>query len=219
MFIFYTMKTSDTKLQVSDLKDEQRFRLITSVEHENVVPFVFRYIWKKNKVTYLYFGANIIFLAYLLQIITTQMIPGSWNMGTTLWQLFLGFILYPILLVPVHEGIHGLVYLLEGAAKIKFGADLKQYIFYVTADNFVLGKNSFYRLAFTPFIFLSLALAAASIYIQPPYSWGFSLCLLAHGTMCIGDFALASLFAEYPEKEIYTYDQASEKTSFFYEKI
>lgn len=213
------MKTSDTKLQVSDLKDERRFRLITSVEHENVVPFVFRYIWKKNKITYLYFGANIIFLAYLLQIITQQMIPGVWSAGTILWQFFLGFILYPILLVPVHEGIHGLVYLLEGATKIKFGADLKQYIFFVTADHFILNRNSFYRLAFTPFIILSFALATASIYIQPPYSWGFSLCLLAHGTMCIGDFALASLFAEYPEKEIYTYDQASEKTSFFYEKI
>lgn len=213
------MKTSRNKIQVSDLKDGQRFRFITSVEHENVVPFVFSYIWKKNKVTYLYFGANIIFLVYLLRIITFQMIPGSWSLGTTLWQLFLGFILYPVLLVPVHEGIHGLVYLLEGATKIKFGADLRQFIFYVTADFFVLGKNSFYRLAFAPFIFLSLALTAASIYIQPPYSWGFSLCLFAHGTMCIGDFALASLFAEYPEKEIYTYDQASEKTSFFYEKI
>ena len=213
------MKTSDNKIQVSDLKDERRFRLITSVEHENVVPFVFRYIWRKNKVTWLYFGANIIFLAYLLRIITSQMISGSWSPGATLWQLFLGFILYPILLVPVHEGIHGLVYLLEGATKIKFGADLKQYIFYVTADHFVLDRNSFYRLAFTPFIILSLALAAGSIFIQPPYSWGFSLCLLAHGTMCIGDFALASLFAEYPEKEIYTYDQTSDKTSFFYEKI
>jgi len=213
------MKTSGSKIQVSDLKDERRFRLITSVEHENVVPFVFRYIWKKNKVTYLYFGVNIIFLAYLLRIITFQIIPGSWDAITTLWQLFLGFILYPVLLVPVHEGIHGLVYLFEGATKIKFGADLKQYIFYVTADHFVLNRNSFYRLAFTPFIVLSLALATASIYIQPPYSWGFSICLLAHGTMCIGDFALASLFAEYPEKEIYTYDQASDKTSFFYEKI
>ncbi|MBE9512254.1 MAG: DUF3267 domain-containing protein [Bacteroidetes bacterium] len=213
------MKTSGNKIQVSDLEDERRFRLITSIEHENVVPFVFRYIWKKNKVTCLYFGVNIIFLAYLLRIITFQMIPGSWSPGATLWQLFLGFILYPVLLVPVHEGIHGLVYLLEGATKIKFGADLKQYIFYVTADHFVLNRNSFYRLAFTPFIILSLALAACSIFIQPPYSWGFSLCLLAHGTMCIGDFALASLFAEYPEKEIYTYDQASEKTSFFYEKI
>ena len=213
------MKKSDIGIQVSDLKDERRFRLITSVEHENVVPFVFSYIWKKNKVTYLYFGANIIFLAYLLRIITFQMIPGSWDAVTTLWQLFLGFILYPVLLVPVHEGIHGLVYLFEGATKIKFGADLKQYIFYVTADHFVLNRKSFYKLAFTPFIFLSLALATASFYIQPPYSWGFSLCLLAHGTMCIGDFALASLFAENPEKEIYTYDQASEKTSFFYEKI
>ena len=213
------MKTSNNKIQVSDLKDEQRFRLITSVEHENVVPFVFRYIWKNNKVTWLYFGANIIFLAYLLRIITSQMIFGSWSPGATLWQLFLGFILYPVLLVPVHEGIHGLVYLLEGATKIKFGADLKQYVFYVTADHFVLGRNSFYRLAFTPFIILSLTLAACSIFIQPPYSWGFSLCLLAHGTMCIGDFALASLFAEYPEKEIYTYDQTSDKTSFFYEKI
>jgi len=213
------MKTKRNKLQVSDLKDERRFRLITSVEHENVVPFVFRYIWKKNKVTYLYFGANIIFLAYLLRIITFQIMPGSCDAITTLWQLFLGFILYPVLLVPVHEGIHGLVYLLEGATKIKFGADLKQYIFYVTADHFVLNRKSFYKLAFTPFIFLSLALATASFYIQPPYSWGFSLCLLAHGTMCIGDFALASLFAEDPEKEIYTYDLASEKTSFFYEKI
>ena len=213
------MKTSNNKIKVSDLKDEQRFRLITSVEHENVVPFVFRYIRRKNKVTWLYFGANIIFLAYLLRIITSHMTSGSWSPGAILWQLFLGFILYPVLLVPVHEGIHGLVYLLEGAKKIKFGADLKQYIFYVTADHFVLDKNSFYRLAFTPFIILSLALAAGSIFIQPPYSWGFSLCLLAHGTMCIGDFALASLFAEYPEKEIYTYDQASDKTSFFYEKI
>ena len=213
------MNTSGNKIQVSDLKDERRFRLITSVEHDNVVPFVFQYIWKKNRVTYLYFGINIIFLAYFLRIITFQMIPGSWGAVTTIWQLFLGFILYPVLLIPVHEGIHGLVYLLEGATNIKFGVDLKQYIFYVTADHFVLGRNSFYRLAFTPFIILSLVLAAASIYIQPPYSWGFLICLFVHGTMCIGDFALVSLFAEYPEKEIYTYDQTSEKITFFYEKV
>lgn len=213
------MKTSDSNIKVSDLEDDQRFRLITSVEHDNVIPFVFKYIWKKNKITLLYFGANIIFLAYLLQIISSRMITGQWSIGTILWQVFLGFILYPILLVPVHEGIHGLVYLIVGARKIKFGVDLTQYIFYVTADQFVLNRNSFYRLAFTPFIILSLALALGSIYLEPPYSWGFSICLFVHGTMCIGDFALASLFAEYPEKDIYTYDRASDKSSFFYEKI
>lgn len=213
------MKTSGIKIQVSDLEDERRFRLITSVRHDDVVPFVFRYIWKRNRVTNLYFGINIIFLIYLLRIITHQMIPGYLSAGTTLWQLFLGFIVYPVLLIPVHEGIHGLVYFLEGARKIKFGADLKHYLFYVTADHFVLNRNSFYRLAFTPFIILSIALATGSLYLPAPYSWGFSICLLAHGTMCIGDFALASFFAEFPGKEIYTFDQASEKTSFFYEKI
>lgn len=213
------MKKSKNKIQVSDLKDEQRFRLIASVDHNNVVPFVFRYIWKKNIVTSLYFGINIIFLAYILQIIFSQMIPGSWGTWTIFRQILLGFIIYPVLLVPFHEGIHGLVYLAIGARNVKFGFDLNQYIFFVTADRFILNRSNFYALAFTPFVIISLLLTAAIIYFPPPYSWGISICLFVHGTMCIGDFALASLFSEYPEKEIYTFDQSSEKISYFYEKI
>ena len=54
-----------------------------------------------------------------------------------------GLILIPLLLVPVHEGSHLIPFLLAGARDIRFGADLRQGIIYVTAHRFVADKRLF----------------------------------------------------------------------------
>ncbi len=47
------------------------------------------------------------------------------------------------IIIPVHEGIHAIVYKMLGAKNIRFGADVKKMIFYATADKYVTTRKKF----------------------------------------------------------------------------
>ena len=68
----------------------------------------------------------------------------------------LGFIVLPVLIIPVHELLHIIPYYIAGAKKIRVGMDLKQYLFYVTAHRHVAGPSQFRIVAVLPFIIISL---------------------------------------------------------------
>ncbi len=96
---------------------------------------------------------------------------------------------------------------------------MSQYIFYVTADQFVASKNEIIKVAFAPFIIINILLILGTQYFEGPVTWSFVLCLFVHSTMCIGDFSMASFFIEHWDKELYIYDNLNEKSSYFYEKL
>ena len=52
---------------------------------------------------------------------------------TILGHTLLGFVVLPLLLIPVHEILHIVPMLIVGAKNIRVGADIKQFMFYVTA--------------------------------------------------------------------------------------
>jgi hypothetical protein len=130
--------------------------------------------------------------------------------------LFTGLMLLPLLLIPVHEGAHLIPFRLAGARDIRFGADLRQGIIYVTAHRFVAGKKLFAVVALTPFLVVTLAMLLFILLSPAWWKWVLSMTMLAHTTMCAGDAALLSFMRNFAGREVYTWDDADKKEAYFY---
>ena len=146
-------------------------------------------------------------------------IAGYFELRRIFTHTLLGLIVFPILIIPVHEGLHILPYYITGARNIKIGMDLRQYIFYVTAHKHVATPFQFKLVAWTPFLLISLATIFLIFCLPGLWKWSFSLFLFAHATMCAGDFALLNFYFINRSGKIYTWDDADLKEAYFYEKI
>jgi len=186
--------------------------------YEEIIPFVFKNIKQFNISTIVFFISNAVFLIFLLMYVLISMLEGEYS----LWHLFLsgllGFIVFPILLVPLHEILHAAVYKLLGAARIKIGMSLSQYLFYVTADRFVAGYYEMIYVALAPFVLISSLLVYLFLTVDSSISTALVMTLFAHGTMCIGDFAVLSFFFENGRSRLFTFDLHEEKKAYFYLK-
>ncbi len=198
------------------LISEGKYVLFHSLSYDNVIDFVFSGIKQKNPATRAYYGLNAVFLLLLFYqtgIFLFHLFPGWKLFGL---NLFFGLILFPVLLIPVHEMIHALAYKMLGARKIKFGADLSQFIFFVTADKFVIGFKKLIFVALLPFFLVSTLLIFLPFYFEWQISYSFFLTLFAHGVMCIGDFAVLSYFIENEPSRLLTFDDVEKKKAYFY---
>jgi len=136
-----------------------------------------------------------------------------------LFHSLLGFIIFPVLLIPVHEFLHVIPFWLTGAKRIRAGADLKQYIFYVTAHRHVITAGQFRFVALVPFLIITFSLIALIIFLPELWKWSLSILLFVHTTMCAGDFAMLNFYLINRHRKIYTWDDADEKMAYFYEEI
>lgn len=185
---------------------------------EDIVQFVFRQIRILNPATVIFFVAALSSFFMMVFTLVSDVIPVKWGWAKIMLHCFNGFILWPVILIPIHELIHALVYKLVGAPEIKFGIKPEKYLFYVTADKYVIGKNRFMMVALTPFVIISAVLILFACFTVYPLSWSFIVCLFVHTTMCIGDFALTGFFMQYIGQEIYTYDDTENSVTYFYRK-
>ncbi len=127
-----------------------------------------------------------------------------------------GLLFLPLLLIPVHEGSHLIPFRIAGARDIRFGADLKQGIVWVTAHRFVAGKRLFQIVALTPFLFISLSLLILIALAPLWWKWTLSMTLLVHTTMCAGDAALLGFISRFGKRDVYTWDDVDLKEAYFY---
>ncbi len=127
-----------------------------------------------------------------------------------------GLVAVPVLLIPVHEGLHLIPFRLSGAKDIRYGADLRQGIIYVTAHRFVADLRLFSIVAFTPFVVITAGIVAAMIFCTPWWQWVLSLALFTHTTMCAGDTALIGFMRGFSHRNVYTWDDADRKEAYFY---
>ena len=136
-----------------------------------------------------------------------------------MFHSFLGFIVFPVLMIPLHEILHVITYYLAGARRIRFGMDLRQYMFYVTAHRFVTGQKQFKLVALTPFVTGSIVLIILILLLPGLWKWSLSLLLFVHATMCAGDFAMLNFYFLNRRKKIFTWDDFDKKIAYFYEEI
>ena len=205
-------------VSVDDLWNTEKFNHIKTLRYQEIVGFVFENIKLKNGATRWYFSYNLINLILLTSLIIYGLSTGSLVFKTLSKFFLFGLLAGSIAVIPVHEIIHGITYLLHGAPKIFFGADLRQMIFYVASDKYVLNRKGFFRVALSPFIIINLATIFLSIYLNINWCIFALSFLLFHNIMCIGDFAMVSYFLKHKDKELYTYDDHKEKTSYIFEK-
>ncbi|MCX6332998.1 MAG: DUF3267 domain-containing protein [Bacteroidia bacterium] len=204
-------------LQIEDFNDQSRFRQIQAIAYSDLVSFVLEYLGRKTWLMISYWSLCIILSGLALTV--RIHIVGYFPVKEILLHSLLGFIIFPILMIPVHEFMHVIPFWLTGAKRIRVGADLKQYIFYVTAHRHVIKACQFRFVALVPFIIISVALIFLIFYMPGLWKWSLSVLLFVHATMCAGDFAMLNFYYINKHRKIYTWDDADEKMAYFYEEI
>ena len=203
---------------VEQMQNEELYTKILELNFDDMIPFVLSNIKKKGLMSGLFIAVNVIGLSSIgfvsIWAIYTGWIPWS---GFII-QLVLGIVAGSIIVIPFHELLHGLAYKILGAKKIKFGANLQQFFFFVSADRFPVNRKELSFLALLPFGVLNVALLLLDTICLTQYSILFGFLLLSHNLMCIGDFAITNYVLNEKE-EVYTYDESEIKKSFFYKTL
>jgi hypothetical protein len=202
---------------VEDLKDESRFTHFQTISYNDILPFVLEYIRRRSAITILFWSLCILFCG--IAVIIRIDIGGLYEHRKILTHTLLGSVLFPILIIPFHEGLHVIPYFLSGARNIRIGMDLSQYMFYVTAHRYVATPTQFKIVALIPFIIINLASLFLILWLPGLWKWSLSLFLLIHSTMCAGDFALLNFYHVNRSRKIYTWDDADKKEAYFYAEI
>jgi len=188
---------------------EQGFQCDESLDHEELIPFVREYLFKKNNVTLGYLFINVFFLFILIV---------SFINSTQAFLWLAAGLVGTFLLVPVHEFLHGIAYWACGAKKVSYKANWKKLYFMAVADKFITKRVAFFIIALTPFTFISISLMILAFYIAPDFKVMWLTTLFIHATMCAGDFGLMSYFEENRDREVVTFDDDENGMSYFYSR-
>jgi hypothetical protein len=206
-------------LSVEYVRNSNEFSLVKELRFNEIISFVLENIRLNNFCTGFYMFINLLFISFLSGQTVYGFMKDVFSFHSYMSSLGWGALAGCILIIPFHEGLHALGFLLIGARKIKFGADFKQMIFYATAADFVAGKRGFSIVALAPFVVINLACLPIAIIFGPEGRVFLTIMLLLHNIMCIGDFGMLSFFMRHKDKEMYTFDDPDTKTAWFYEKV
>lgn len=204
---------------VDDLHNPSRFRLLEELRYDSIIPFVFKNIGHATRSGIIYRFVNIFLGVFVLGFSIYGFRAGVFSGGPyfkiLLWAILSG----TVVVIPLHEGIHAAAYKLSGAPRVFFGMDLKQMLFYVSTDNYVVDRKQFYFVALSPFVFIN-AVSILVLFFSGPYGFLFiSVFLFLHNLMCIGDFAMVSFFEKKKDRKLYTYDKHGERISYIFEEL
>jgi hypothetical protein len=199
------------------LQKENGYRMILELDFNDIIPFVFSNIRKASLSSLFYLILNFASLLFIIGYALWSVKSGNISIGMVILQALAGILAGSILVIPPHELLHGLAYRILGARNIKFGVDLKQFIFYVTAHRFPISKRELAFLAMTPFVMINLVLILITVVWVPQIMLLSASLLLSHNIMCIGDFAMIS-YALRHKQELYTFDDTGKKLSYFFER-
>jgi len=203
---------------VEQMQNEELYTKILELNFDEMIPFVLSNIRKKGIMSWLFIAVNVIGLSSIGVFSIWDIYTGWIHWSRFIIQLILGILAGSIIVIPFHELLHGLAYIILGAKKIKFGANLQQFFFFVSADRFLVNRKELFFLALLPFGVLNLALMMVALFWLTQYSILFGFLLLSHNLMCIGDFAVTNYVLNEKE-EVFTYDEPENKKSFFYKTV
>ncbi|MBL0340653.1 MAG: DUF3267 domain-containing protein [Bacteroidetes bacterium] len=197
--------------------EDNGYKLHEVLYHQDLIPFVKNYILKKNIFTFGYLFLNLLFLLLLLTRIIFSLANFQLDFSNTF--TFLGFgCALTFLLIPIHEGLHGIAYKMCGAPTVTFAANWKKMYFMAIADKFPIGRKPFLFVGLAPFVIISLLFIFLAATGSPQFQIMYFTVLLVHASMCIGDFALMSYFSEQGDKEVITFDDYENSLTYFYSK-
>ena len=204
---------------VDQIRNDHSFRLLDELRYDSIVEFASEYIRKSTRTMTTFIVIIIAFFVIQWSAFVYGIVVEDMSAVSLLKQFLYGLISSLTIIIPAHELIHAMGYFILGARKIRFGAAIKHFAFYAVADDFVANRNGFIFLAISPFIIVSLLMLAGFIFVPGYAAYTYISAMFFHATMCAGDFAMLSYFEYHGTKELYTFDDVKNKTSYFYYKI
>ena len=205
-------------MTVEELQQNPGYKRWLTLTHDEILPFVQEEVGKRGWLTRFYIFLNLALLTGMIVLGAWQVSQGRIGIGRVILNSLLGFVLTLSLLVPIHEGIHGLAYKLVGAPRVQYGSDIKKFIFFAMADHFVVGFPRFIIVALAPFLVINFFTALSIFYVSLNYQWILLGVLLMHTGACAGDFAMLSFFLRHRGEGLLTYDDVSNQRSYFYRR-
>lgn len=200
---------------VEALKNPAGFDLLLVVQHNQVPHFAREFYWqKKTWVTW----AHQIFSIGVLGVWVLAGLTKDLSFDAWLTSFGLAVLAAIVLLLPVHELIHGLVYRTCGAQDVRYKLEWRHFYAYAIAHNFVVGRRNFCWVAVTPFLIINTAVMLGSIWFVPQQFFLLAV-LLIHTAGTSGDFAMLNFLWLNRRDEVYTFDDAEAKASYFYKRI
>ena len=207
------------RILAEELQNENEYRMLKSLRYDEILSFVFDNIRQKTFSSRFYLVINFFYLFLLIGLSIAGFIYQEYRLSSYILYISGGILAGSFLVIPIHEALHGLAYKMIGAPRIHYGADLRQMLFFVAADRYVIGRKGFYLVALTPFIVINSLSILALFFLHPYWLVAGLAFLLLHNIMCIGDFSMVSYFELNPGRELYTYDDHKIRTSYIFEKI
>jgi hypothetical protein len=207
------------RLSVDNIRSDPRFKLLDKLHYDQIVEFATGYIRKRTRSMAFYTILIIGFFLLQWSAFAYGIAVNNMNWVSLLKQFLYGLIISLTIVIPLHELIHAIGYFILGARKIRFGAVLRHFAFYAVADDFVANRAGFIFLALSPFVVVTLLNLYGFIWVTGYASYTYVSVMFFHATMCAGDFALLSYFEFHRDKEVYTFDDVKNKTSYFYYKM
>ncbi len=200
------------------LEHDSGYRQLLELDFNDMIPFVRSNIRRKSFISIFYAGVNLGLLTLILLNIIFEMTGPGLTLLKIIKQSIIGVFAGSILIIPLHEFLHGIAYRIVGARKIRYGIDLKQFIFFVTADRHTVSGKELQFLAMTPFVVINAVTITIFFAWFPEILFLPAFFLLSHNIMCIGDFALVNFVLLHGRKVI-TFDETKKKKSYFYEEF
>jgi hypothetical protein len=209
-----------SKLEKIDLENTDRFRLVRAFEIDKTMEFIVEVLGfksknsrpsKKAKIFMMLFGALI---GGIISFIGMKTI-GEGFYFKPIWGFF-GFF---VLVLPLHEWIHGLTFKAMGAKDVGYGFSFKSGMVYAYAQDFVVNMKELAIVAIMPFTLLTPLLIGFYIFL-PFFRIETGLILFMHTLGCLGDFALFRYATLKNNQKQFTYDDIRYKgMTYYYEEI
>jgi hypothetical protein len=202
------------KPTIDELENGHAYEKVLTLSYKDIAPFVIRNL-KSNILPMILIWIVILVSVFLIIWFWPGLRNASAN-SRIMSGLITGFLFIPLMLVPVHEGLHLVPYKLGGARDIRLGADLRQGIMYVTAHRFVAGRILYTLVALTPFVIITVGLIITMLLCSTWWKWILSIALCTHTTMCAGDAALTGFMMGLGQRKVFTWDDADAMEAYFF---
>ena len=202
---------------IEQLKQADKYDLIAEPRHAHIKEFILTQAQKNSMVIRIYMIYQLVMVLIGIFFLARAVVLVLKNLYGPLFFTALAVIISFSVLIVVHEFLHGLALKIEGAPRVSYGGNIKKFIFYAEADQFVMGRKQFEFVALAPFILIkTISLTGIFLFFNVPAVYFFIILMCLHSLFCAGDMALLAFFYEYKSSEVYTYDSKEEGKSYFY---
>jgi len=183
---------------------------LMTLPHDEINPFIRKYYFVEISWVVLSHSLfSVLFLAVWIQ----EGIDGGYGVGGWVSRVGAALLVF-LVLIPVHEGIHGLMYWMLGAKDVRFHVSLRKAAAFAIAHHDVASAREFTWIAIAPFLVIT-SLFAALLTVYPGQSFLITGMILMHTAGCSSDWAKLNYVWRNRHIELYTYDDADMKVTYF----